>query len=405
MEVRRLPRKPPSQLKIDKATQRAFVRWNGRKIYFGKAGSDEAAVAFAKWLMEVHSTPVDISTPSRITIAEAVQHYLFHAIGYYSQDGVPTGEYNCIRQSMQLLLSHAGGPSDLACEFGPRKLIAIQQAMASEMEGGSRKYARSTINGRIHRIKRCFRWLASQEIVDAKIPTALAMVSGVPAGRGMARETDKIPPVPVAVVSETIRHLSPTVSAMIRVQLLCGMRPQDVCRMTTGSLEMSGDIWMYRPPRHKNAYRGQSLTKAVPVAAQEIIRPLLRSDPHEPIFAACDSAAYWRTTFTTKPPKAGPPPKRKPYSTSSYGRAIDYAVARANKQKPSDQQLPKWNPNQLRHLAASEIRSSHNLEAAQLFLGHAKPDATLIYAEASESKLAEIARSLPASMASLISPK
>lgn len=393
-----MPRTPPSELKIDKTTCRAFVRWNGKKIYFGKAGSNEAAVAFAKWLMEIHTAPTAPATPSRITVAQAVEHYLFHAIGYYSRDGVPTGEYNCVKQAMALLLTHAGRSTDLACEFGPRRLIAIQNAMASEMEDGRRKYARSTINGRIHRIKRCFRWLASQELVDAKIPTALAMVPGVPSGRGMARETERVPPVPISVVAETIPHLSPTVAAMVQVQLLCGMRPQDVCQMTTGNLKMSGDIWMYRPSRHKNSHRGQQLTKAVPVAAQKVIQPFLRPDADEPIFAASDSSAYWRTTFTSKPPKQNSTPRRKAYSTSSYGRAIDYAVARANKNRPEGSKLPKWNPNQLRHLAASEIRSAHNLESAQLFLGHAKPDATLIYAEASESRLAEIARSLPDSM-------
>jgi len=69
--------------------------------------------------------------------------------------------------------------------------------------------------------------------------------------------------------------------------------------------------------------------------------------------------------------------------------------------KPLGEQLPKsgwhymttahrWAPNQLRHAAATELRSKYGIEAAQLALGHSKPDTSLIYAERDLVKAAEI---------------
>ena len=40
-----------------------------------------------------------------------------------------------------------------------------------------------------------------------------------------------------------------------------------------------------------------------------------------------------------------------------------------------------WNPHQLRHTAATEIRRAFGLEAAQVVLGHSGADVTQIYAE------------------------
>lgn len=45
------------------------------------------------------------------------------------------------------------------------------------------------------------------------------------------------------------------------------------------------------------------------------------------------------------------------------------------------EKIEKWSPNQLRHLAATEIRKKFGLEAAQVVCGHQSADVTQIYAE------------------------
>ena len=388
-------RTPPTQLKQDKTTGRAFARWQGKKVYFGKWDTPEASKAFGAWLAGLHATPTAPDLSQNLTVLQCVEQYLYHAESYYSKDGKTTQEYRNVCAAMQTLVWHAGGPKDLARDFGPRKLIALQKAMATETVSetvSTLRYARNTINSRIGKIRRCFRWCAAQELIPAEIVTALEMVDGVPEGRGMARESPEVGLVAIATVIATLPHLSPTVATMVQVQLLCGMRPQDVCGMTWGQVDRTGEVWLYRPLRHKMQHKRQSLVKAVPVAAQRLLTPLLREGRDELIFSPVDASEFWRSQ--ERKPRTVPKVRecaRGPYATSAYGRAVVYGIARANK---SGKTVPHWTPNQLRHAIASQLRGTSGIEAAQVFLGHAKPDATLIYAEQSEARLIEIARAL-----------
>jgi integrase len=51
-----------------------------------------------------------------------------------------------------------------------------------------------------------------------------------------------------------------------------------------------------------------------------------------------------------------------------------------------------WTPHQIRHTRATEIRRDFDLEAAQLILGHSRPDTTLIYAARDLGRASEVAR-------------
>ena len=379
-------------MKCDKTTQRAFVVWKKRKFYFGKYGSPDAAQKFAKWLADAYSNTTAPAPKSHIRVVDCVNLYLKHAEEYYSVDGVKTQEFRNVHAAMQTLIWHAG--TCLAADFGPRKLTEIQQAMVNEVVEERRVYARTTINARIHRIRRCFRWCASMEYISADIVTGLEMIPGLSKGRTAAREAEPVTSVPISTVKATLPFVSPIVSTMFRVQLLCGMRPQDVCQMTTGAIDRSGDIWLYRPEHHKMSYAGRMLVKAIPPAAQELLKPLLRSSPTEPIFSPQDSLQYWRSMERKRVPKRAKeskPKPRMPYSTASYGKAVVYAISRAAKHGVT---IPHWTTNQLRHSIASQLRGTSGIEAAQLFLGHSKPDTTLIYAETSVETLSAIARQL-----------
>jgi integrase len=50
-------------------------------------------------------------------------------------------------------------------------------------------------------------------------------------------------------------NLLPTVAAMVQVQRKSAMRPSEVCRMRVGDIDMSGEIWLYRPVAHKGSWR------------------------------------------------------------------------------------------------------------------------------------------------------
>jgi len=399
---------PPTEVSIDKGTNRAYVWWDGKKVYFGKAGTLESAKKFLEWSRATLPAPEIKDTPQEITtVARCAAAYMVHAQSYYARDGRPTGELNNIRQSMAILLRHY--PRELIADFGPKKLLHLQNVLAEEMvtrKGGrgerdengkptqTHRFSRETINTHIRRIRRCFRWCVSRELIPVSVVTALETVSGLPAGRGLAKEPSPVSPVSIEDVIATFPFLSPTVVSMIKVQTLSGMRPQDVCRMTPGAIDRSKPVWLYRPAKHKTSHRKKILTKAIPVEAQEIIKPFLigRSDD-EPLFSPSDSKQYWLSLTRNKSTTPKPPKPRRTYNTGAYGKAIVYAIARAAKQTPAIT-IKHWYPNQLRHLIGTQLRAQIGIEAAQLFLGHAKPDVTLRYAEASDARLAEIAKVL-----------
>jgi len=384
---------PPTEMKRDKATDRAYVYYGGRKTYFGKYGSRAAAKAFAEWLRD-QLADGEAESHSEPFVADCIAAFLEYAIVYYSENGHPTGEYRNLSSSAQILIDFRLATLR-ASSFGPGCLLKLQSEMASTAKSAddqTPKWARSTINSHIKRIRRIFRWCASREIIPASIVSGLELVDSIPANRNMARETAPIAPVDVKHVLATLPHLSPTVQSMVRVQLICGMRPQDVCRMTTEQIDTSDTIWFYRPEKHKNALRGKSLTKAIPTIAQKILAPLIRQFPTGPLFSPRESLDYWWSQ-SRKPGKT--PPKqskeRRPYTSGSYGKAIAYAIGRANKDKVI---VPHWAPNQLRHLIGTHVRDEFGLEAAQIYLGHAKPDVTLNYAKVTEQQLLVIAAGL-----------
>jgi integrase len=53
-----------------------------------------------------------------------------------------------------------------------------------------------------------------------------------------------------------------------------------------------------------------------------------------------------------------------------------------------------WNPNQLRHSAATEIRREAGLDAARAVLGHRSPQVTEVYAEIDAAKAARVMEKL-----------
>jgi integrase len=56
--------------------------------------------------------------------------------------------------------------------------------------------------------------------------------------------------------------------------------------------------------------------------------------------------------------------------------------------------IPVWSPNQLRHAAATRLRELHGIEAAQVVLGHARPDTTLIYTSTARARAIEAIRNV-----------
>ena len=270
-----------------------------------------------------------------------------------------------------------------AVQFGPLALKACREAMIQH------GLARTTINGYVSRIRQVFRWAVENELVPGPVLQALRALPGLKRGRTLAPEPELVRPVEEADMEAVLPFVARQVGAMIRLQWLTGMRPQEVVQMRMADIDRGGRVWIYRPRDHKVEHHGMDRVVPLGPQAQEVLAPFLSLDPLAFLFspkeAEKERRAAMRQRRRTKlwPSHASAARKRRrrsgeqalrdSYDTASYRRAVARGCDKAR--------VASWSPNQLRHSAATRIRREMGIEAAQAVLGHRKLETTQVYAE------------------------
>jgi integrase len=321
----------------------------------GKYGSKESREAYALLIAKLASgdeselqTPGD--TRPLISINEMILAYKKYCEAYYRKDGKLTGEHTVIRYALKPLRQMFGGM--LAKDFGPKRLRLVRDEMIR------RKWSRRHINSAIGRIKRCFKWAASEEMIPGSVALDLRTLAGLQPDRSEAREKPEIGAVPEEHIQAVLRHVSPTVKTLIMVQRLTGMRPSEALGLSVEAIDRSDtQCWLYRPGRHKSQHRGKDRRVFLGPKVQALLLPLIL--------------------------KAGTGPVL-PMTLAWYRKAIRKACEKAK--------VPGWTPNMLRHSFATDVRQRFGLEETQVCLGHSRADVTQVYAERDWSKAREVAR-------------
>jgi integrase len=279
-----------------------------------------------------------------------------------------------------------------ASAFGP---IAFKAIRLKLIEAG---LAITTIRDRMGVIRRIVAWGVENEMLPADALQRIKAVAGLRAGRDGVKPSKKVRPAPEGDIRAILPHLGPVVRAMVELQALTGMRPQEVRLIRTGWIDRTGELWIYRPVRHKTADLGQVREIPFGPRAQELLESWLKADPDAPLFSPAESrAAFLKDQRARRKTKVQPSqadrrkknPKRKPgalYTRDSYKLAIERGCRKAG--------VPVFRPNQIRHAFGTRIRREFGLEAAQVLLGHSKADVTQIYAERNLTLAAEIARKI-----------
>lgn len=428
--------KEPSY-RLHQATGQARMLVNGRTIYLGKFGSPESHEArrriLAEWYSRGKQAP---STSTTMTVAEVLAAFMEHAKQFYrSSDGGIR-----FRPPVRLVLRLYG--STPALKFERFQLAAVRDEMLRQRSWRRRQpWTRPTVNRYVSNIVQIFAWAAEQGLIPASVPAGLKLKPLLPQ-RTTAPENRKVGPVPEEYIDAVLECVTPTLAAMIRVQLLTGMRPGEVAQMRTCDIDMAGGCgnWIYRPQRHKTSYKGFSREVIIGPRAQEIIRPMLSTDLAAPVFRPTENrkgqramvppspaemaaqAAYVRSggNFSAAARELGRlresvmrsvkrlrekldptargelalyRPRKRPvpafFTTMGYRQFIKFACDHADRiaharrpDVPADERLiPRWHPNRLRHNYATTVRRTADLEAARILLGHHSQEITLIYAE------------------------
>jgi integrase len=255
--------------RLQKPTGQAVVTLNGHDVYLGVHGTDASREAYdriiAAWLAagRQYARPGD-PCPADLTVNEVTLAYWRYDEKRYTRDGVPARELRNIKDALRHIKPLYGNTP--AAEFGPKSLKALRQTM---IDGDG--LARSTINQRIQKIVRVFRWAVSEELIPAAVYQGLRTVEGLRRGRDGAREAPRVQPVPEEHIEAVLPLVSAPIAAMIRVQYLTGMRPGEVMRIRGCEIDRSGAVWVYRPSRHKTLELGRSreIASSPPTADSE----------------------------------------------------------------------------------------------------------------------------------------
>ena len=322
----------PNRLRHRPSGQDRIV-WRGKTIYLGKSGSAEADANYRRVVKSIMDTGEPVVEPSSVTCRFLAVRFMVHIKESFPAESREPSAYD---RAMLLLVDALG--DEPASSITPAKFAAMRDAWARAGKGVR------TVNKHHNQILAAFRWGVTVELVDASVWHALQAVPRLKPRRSLAKDPREVGPVEWAQVEAIKGHVRPQVWAMICVQWHTGMRSGEMLAMTPGEIV----DWIYRPGRHKNAWRGHSREIPIGPKCRKVLSEWIAGKaPADRIFGG--------------------------YTAQSYGRAIARACESAK--------VPHWHPHQLRHSYGTRVRASHGLDAAQAILGHKHARVTEIYAE------------------------
>ncbi len=256
------------------------VTINGKTHYLpGDYDSEQSRAEYDRLVAEFLSKQQTPDTANVTFRFLAVEYLKFCDVFYVNEDGQPSEEINQVRRSIKPLLALFGHES--TNRFGPRKLKKVRKELIS-----SGLY-RKTINDRISRIVRMLSWAAEEEYLNPHIVVACREVRNLQEGRcGDVPEGEPVQAVSLESVNAVREYLGRVVRSMVDLELVTGMRPQEVRNITWGQIDKSdATAWCYQPQRHKTKRKGKQRRIFIGPAGQEILSQFLKADPDAFIFS------------------------------------------------------------------------------------------------------------------------
>lgn len=318
------------------------------------------------------------------TVAECLLAYAEHAKTYYG----PGGTFDSILRVLKTVDKHFG--KFAVADFGPKALKTCQEKWVAA--GITRK----SVNKMTGTVKRAWRWMVAEEMIPADCFQRLQAVEGLRAGRTTAVDNPPVKPAVRADVEAAIAEMTPTVAAIVRLQILTGARCGELLVMKSADIDRTGDVWTFAPLAHKGTWRGKRRAIVFGPQAKLILAPfLLRAgegfvfNPSQTWADHYDERSANRTTprypshlrrnATRRNPNRDNAPGER-YTTASVRQAVERACDRAG--------VPRFTPHRLRHLAAHIIRDEFGLDSTRAVLGHTVASMSEHYSRETDAKLA-----------------
>lgn len=326
----------------------AVVYVNKKRVILGpwpeypKKPSQEIQARY-RALISVAPTAKEVVAPNHATIAVLVDKVTDWAAEYYK---LGSADRYAVISACETIMAVCGKALPVA-DLLPSHIVAIREAMVATGR------TRQGINKFLGMVRRVLRRGCELGVVPPAVLTGCLVVPGLRPGRTSAPEVVRRPGVADEVIEATLPHLSAQVQAMVRLQRVTGMRPNELVRMTWDQIDQTGPVWVYRPVRHKCAWRGQTREILLGAKAQAILREWRTLDGLA-IFSPRREHPHLR--------RRGKRALRTEWPVNSYTHVIARACNSAG--------VPRWSPQDLRKTAAQEIREEFGLEVAAAVLGH-----------------------------------
>jgi integrase len=242
-------------------------------------------------------------------------------------------------------------------------------------------YARSQVNRLFKSVKRVFSWAGQPRFDEEtweKLPPIVSSIFVADMNTIKLVKSGKENPPRIDVPQEDVELVFPYVPTMIadmlRIQILTGMRPSEVCKMKIGDIKRTkyefadysrlfdGENWIYILSHKTESYIGK---KAVPLGLQEqeILEKYLIGKSDSPVFRNRKGSSLSRT---------------------DYGRKIKKAIEKNN--------LPKFVPYQIRHTSLTKTSEEHSRDIARAVAGHTTEAMTARYDHSDLKKFMSVVR-------------
>lgn len=356
------------------------IRVDGRDYYLGLTGTDQAKREFARLVALLADKPRGTTPPHHlklagsadpsITISELVARWLAVA----EQEYAPTsGEPKNFGYAVRPLVRLYGDEPAAAFDANALEAVMVAMATGSWMKPEERAksnqpcWKRKVINRHATRIRTMWAWAEKKKLVPPG-STAHLKTAKLSQRDHRVRRSDPREPVKWEQIVSIYHSLYSAVAAMLHLQWLTGMRPEEVCTAKLSEIDRSSHPWVYSPVDHKNAWRGQARHVYLGKRAQLLLAPWMdEQDPERPLFRSSHA--------------------QKAYTSGNYAQAIRRACLRAG--------IVPFFPYAIRHAAKQRVERIAGTGGAKAFLGQESVESTKHYARSQDAELAKkLARKL-----------
>jgi integrase len=239
-----------------------------------------------------------------------------------------------------------------------------------------------------------YKWAAAEELVSPSAYYAIHSLLPLKMNRTKAVDHPDVKPVDPKHVEAVFPYTTSVIRDMLQLQMLTGMRPDELTTITADRIDRSRKVWIYEPAQHKTKHLGKSRKIFIGPKAQAVLSEYLNRDGY--LFSPAESErirlaklrAGRKTPFYGVGRPVKPRKTNDRYSTDSYRDACKYAQGAAVR---AGVKLEEWTPYQIRHNVAQQLRDTIGIDTAAAILGHSDVETTKIYAKLDEQKAIEAA--------------